>query len=275
MDRVEQAPGPVPPAACRWQVPAYLDYVQPSLTPALVADAEARLGVRLPEALLELLREQNGGYLRGSFGVSSVVAGIGPQHPNLVGEAANWAPASPEPGRWAPTGSALLIPFDGDGHWHMCLDYREVGREGEPAVTFVDLEMAREERIAPSFSAYLERLVDESTAKAWRVRAPTTPEAVSRQLAAELGAAPPTVDQFGLGYPVWRVAVPGAPYEWAWCTPNEVPAGFRREGNRLITTPARALRLPEAPEISVFVSATEASALRVAEVLARLGLIPA
>ena len=37
-------------------------YNHPPLTDEMVAQAEARLGVRLPPELIELLRIQNGGY---------------------------------------------------------------------------------------------------------------------------------------------------------------------------------------------------------------------
>jgi hypothetical protein len=31
--------------------------------------------------------------------------------------------------------SELLIPFNGDGHWDLCLDYRCIGPDADPAVT--------------------------------------------------------------------------------------------------------------------------------------------
>jgi hypothetical protein len=40
-------------------------YKHPPLTDAMVAEAEAILGVRLPPLLLDLLRIQNGGYTKG------------------------------------------------------------------------------------------------------------------------------------------------------------------------------------------------------------------
>ena len=44
-----------------WKMPAYAGSVQPPLTPEIIAQAEAQLGVTLPEAYLEILRFQNGG----------------------------------------------------------------------------------------------------------------------------------------------------------------------------------------------------------------------
>ena len=50
-----------------WRVPAYLPYLQPPLTRAAVAAAEASLRVRLPQSYLSLLEVQNGGYVRRVF----------------------------------------------------------------------------------------------------------------------------------------------------------------------------------------------------------------
>ena len=54
-----------------WQVPAYLPYLQPPLTDAAVAAAEAAIGYKLPPDYLNLLRKQNGGYIRYSLPVAS------------------------------------------------------------------------------------------------------------------------------------------------------------------------------------------------------------
>lgn len=47
-----------------WSVPAYLPYLQPPLTDEAVASAEKELGLQLPIEYLNLLRKQNGGYIR-------------------------------------------------------------------------------------------------------------------------------------------------------------------------------------------------------------------
>ena len=74
-----------------WSVPAYL---QPPLTDAIIADAEVRLGVRLPRAYLAALRIQNGGYLRARSHPAvpapvDHVAGIGPRFPSILRH--NWS----------------------------------------------------------------------------------------------------------------------------------------------------------------------------------------
>ena len=50
-----------------WQVPAYLPYLQPPLTDEAVAAAEKEIGYKLPSEYLNLLRRQNGGYIRVSL----------------------------------------------------------------------------------------------------------------------------------------------------------------------------------------------------------------
>ena len=132
-----------------WRVPAYLPYLQPPLTEAAIQDAEARLGVMLPQSYLRILRRQNGGYLRLSppHVVSEMVWGIGPHFPSIT-DAFDWKdPRQDSDYGWSPQNAHLLVPFDGDGHWHLCLDYRVDGRQAEPRVTYIDLEGQEEEPV--------------------------------------------------------------------------------------------------------------------------------
>ena len=252
-----------------WRVPAFLDYVQPVLTTEAIAAAEAQLGVRLPTVYLALLRHQNGGYTRGSHDVANTIYGIGPGYPSITLDGAWWRPRNADLEAWAPERPDLLIPFDGDGHWDMCLDYRAVGPDGEPSVTFVDSECEREQAVAADFLAYLEGLVVDMSGI--RIYGEVEPEAVARRIAARLGSTDPTVDTWSHGYPTWRVALPGGTSQWCWCTPNRVPAGFRREGNRVAVTNETALRMPDDPECAVLVSATEESVAAIAAVVAEEG----
>ncbi|HEX7308448.1 SMI1/KNR4 family protein [Lentzea sp.] len=141
--------------------------VQPPLTSATVAAAEKVLGVRLPEALLELLRVQNGGTVvsgRSAFPTTSAtswapdhvpfdsVLGIGPEGnaltlldtPYLVEE---WGLPSP------------VVLLTGDGHWWIALDYRECGPEGEPSVVWLDADDESELALAPDLRTFLDGLV--------------------------------------------------------------------------------------------------------------------
>ena len=258
-----------------WDVPAFLDYVQPPLTDAVIAAAEKQLGVRLPATYLALLREQNGGYLRASWpgSVSRTLFGIGPGFASITRDGAWWRPKNASEGAWAPAAPDLLIPFDGDGHWDVCFDYRAHGVSHEPAVTFVDNECEREETIAESFAEYLARFVDEEAETAIRVYGRVTPETVTRRLAKHLGVGAPTMDAWAHGHPIWRIALPGKS-QWCWASANLVPAGFRREGKgantRVVVTDEMVLRIPEDPECAVLMSSTAGSASVIASALVAL-----
>lgn len=134
-----------------WRVPAYLPYVQPSLTDGAVAEAEKRWGVTLPSAYLELLAIQNGGYLRYELPDSTLekLYGIGPRAPSIMTQhvSEEWGQVSFDLGG--------LVPLDGDGHWHICLDYR--GGEA-PCVSYVDIECDSQQTLASSFDDFLSKL---------------------------------------------------------------------------------------------------------------------
>jgi len=117
-----------------WKVPAYLPYLQPPLTDEAVEAAEQRIGYKLPSEYLDLLRKQNGGYIRFSLPemVHDSIAGIGPYFPSLT--KLDW-------GEWQEQvifPLQGLVPFDGDGHWYLCLDFRDSSRT--PSITHADIE---------------------------------------------------------------------------------------------------------------------------------------
>jgi hypothetical protein len=144
--------------------------VQAPLTDEMVVNVEGLLGVRLPAALLELLRVQNGGVVadawnsfptaqRTSWSDSSVpfetLMGIGTAErtlslldtPYLVKE---WGLPS------------ALVLLTGDGHWWIALDYRERAPDGEPSVTWLDTELGQDLQLAPDFPAFVEDLTCEA-----------------------------------------------------------------------------------------------------------------
>lgn len=143
--------------------------VQPSLTDEAVTEAEQVLGVRLPVSLLELLRVQNGGEVssgRDAFPTDQPTSwsadhvpfdelmGIGRRErmvslldtPYLVDE---WGLPSP------------VVLLSGDGHCWIALDYRDCGRLGEPAVTWLDADFDLELRLAADFRSFVEGLTSE------------------------------------------------------------------------------------------------------------------
>ncbi|MEU3746480.1 MULTISPECIES: SMI1/KNR4 family protein [Streptomyces] len=140
--------------------------VQPPLTDTAVQDAERRLGVRLPASLLEVLQVRNGGAVAESWNAFPTdvptswsedhvpfddLMGIGRHEdqlslldtPYLVEE---WGLPSP------------LVLLSRDGHCWIALDYRACGRDGEPSVTWFDVEEGMELPLAPDFRTFVERL---------------------------------------------------------------------------------------------------------------------
>src|SRR5690349_8953105 len=97
-----------------WAVPAFLEYVQPSLTPVAVAAAEAQLGVRLPAAYLEPLAVQNGGHPRATWpGLPHTrLNGIGPNWPSLTTDRPWWLDPEADDELWVPEQPELLVAFD-------------------------------------------------------------------------------------------------------------------------------------------------------------------
>lgn len=138
-----------------WGVPAHLPFLQPILTEETLRAKEAEIGFKLPLEYVQHLRVQNGGNIRWRLPdqVHNVIRGIGSNYPSL--EVCDWESY----GDWLPfdsTDARKMVLFDGDGHWMLCLDYRENDRI--PSVTLVDTEAISEEQIAGSFAGYLELL---------------------------------------------------------------------------------------------------------------------
>lgn len=118
----------------------------PAITDALVEDAERRLGVRLPRAYVELLRECNGGRPRrrcyptrhrtswGDRIQVSTLLGLG--YPDGVDGIYGSEYMAREWGY--PEVGPLVFDTPSGGHDAVLLDYTECGRGGEPRVVHVD-----------------------------------------------------------------------------------------------------------------------------------------
>lgn len=145
--------------------------MQAPLTDGLLDATEQQLGVRLPESLVVLLRCQNGGYLQVGFPedrnyntTHDIIRGIGTRFPCLEKDAWWHDDEDFEP---RPASAEWLVPFDGDGHWDLCLDYRRspadsAGLRTDPAVVVIDTEARDpdvESFVAASFDEYLAQLV--------------------------------------------------------------------------------------------------------------------
>lgn len=256
-----------------WRVPAYLPYLQPPLTDEAVASAEEEIGYKLPDGYLDLLRKQNGGYICYSLPemAHDTIAGIGPNFPSLT-EFRDWdechdCVSFPLQG---------LVPFDGDGHWHICLDYRRDSRT--PSISYVDIECDRESPVAESFAAYLAMLrlrVDDKCV----LEAVSDIEKVKTDLSALLGVTFGPSDTSSHGYPTQGVNLgTDEDPQWVWISPNTVPRGFVRTDHQRYSElrdliPGEAERYPELPPRSYILSASEDVKTKVIEACARARLI--
>ena len=250
-----------------WRVPAYLAYLQPTLTDEAVDEAQQMLGVVLPEEYLRLLRQQNGGYIRFELpeSVHDTMAGIGRGFPSLTefdGDDCQ------EYGSFQLQG---LVPFDGDGHWHLCLDYRE--NENTPAITLVDIECDSETRVANSFANYLSML-------RIRVKGQHVLESVSSvaelkvALSLQLGVVFDAPDNWAHGYPVEFARLGDS--QSLWISPNTAPRGFVRQDDPLYLElkdlmPGVSERFPGLPRDSYLLESTDGVRAKVLDACHRLG----
>ena len=255
-----------------WQVPAYLPYLQPALTDKAVAAAEEEIGFKLPKEYLSLLRKQNGGYIRYSLpdNPHDTIAGIGPHFPSLT--EFDWEDCQ----EYVSYPLQGLVPFDGDGHWHLCLDYRKNPKG--PAITYADVECDKETHVADSFADYLAmlriRVGDE-----YVLEAVSDIERSKADLCRLLGVRFDPPDTWAHGYPTHRARLGTEDNpEWLWISPNTVPRGFVRKDERRYSAlkdlmPGTGERFPGLPAGSYILSATEDVRARVIDACSRSGLI--
>jgi SMI1-KNR4 cell-wall len=246
-----------------WDVPAYLPYVHETVSAQIVKDAENKLEVSLPRSYVKLLSEQNGGYVRLVLPDSthSMIWGIGPRFPSITEthnvELKKWARRKRRIGQKA----LALVPFDGDGHWYLCFDYRTGA--AEPQVTFIDLETEEENVVAVTFDAFLSLLQLSISSNAMGIVGHWTVSSVAHALGGALGASFDDQGSYAHGYPVLRCSLGDKQNsEWCWISPNEVPRGFVREDDeRFKELSGRmsglARRFPESPEVVVEISCTD------------------
>jgi hypothetical protein len=238
------------------------------LTDAAVASAEKEIGYKLPSEYLNLLRKQNGGYIRFSLPemVHDTIAGIGPYFPSLT--EFDWDECQ-EQVSYPLQG---LVPFDGDGHWHLCLDYRKSARA--PAITFADIECDGETHVADSFADYLAMLricVEDE----YVLEGVSDIERLKADLSRQLGVPFDPPDTWAHGYPTERARFgdEGNP-QWLWMSPNTVPRGFVRTDDSRYSAlkdlmPGFGERYPGLPADSYILCATDGVRARVLEACGR------
>lgn len=142
----------------------------PPLSDDEVRACEAKFGVRFPGALIDLLKEQNGGYFENSdfklngkdFRLDEVMG---------LSSSASWSCIQPldrilEPDYFLEEERAQIqevigdagrvFAFGGDGHFFYVLDYNRLNKAGEPTVAYIDIEGAVAHRtVADSFAELL------------------------------------------------------------------------------------------------------------------------
>lgn len=206
-----------------WSVPKYLPYVQPELTPELLEQAQKQIGYKLPEKLVEILKIQNGGYIRYKIAETpqEQIMGIGPYFPSLTDF--DWA----ESKQYVSFELDGLVPLDGDGHWYICLDYRE--HQEDPQVTWIDLEGDHQEKLADSFAEYVELLTLDVNEGDLVIQTEHSIEENAKQIEQILEIKFDAPEHFNSGYASYRGKYKDS---WIWLTPNQVPAGFVREDDK-------------------------------------------
>lgn len=235
-----------------WKVPKYLPYVQPKLTDIALANAEESIGYKLPEKYVDLLKIQNGGYIR--FTIANTphaqIYGIGPYFPNIIDF--DWTDYI-ETVSFELNG---LIPFDGDGHWYLCFDYRK--NKSDPEITYIDTESDTDNMIAENFEKYI-NLLEIDTENEYVIEADLPIEQIVNEISrvTKIRFEPP--DDFAHGYPIYRGNQNG---NWVWISPNEVPKGFIREGEDRYATlksemEGTALRYPEIPGSALLINVSD------------------
>ncbi len=256
-----------------WNVPAYLPYLQPPLTDQAIASAEEAIGYKLPSEYLNLLRKQNGGYIRFSLPemIHDKIAGIGPYFPSLTGF--DWDECQD----YVSFALQGLVPFDGDGHWYLCMDYRKNAQV--PVITFADIECDQETRVADSFADYLGmlRICAEDE---YVLAGVSDVEKLKADLSRQLGVPFDPTDTWAHGYPIERARLGGKQNpQWLWISPNTVPRGFVRTDDPRYSAlkdimPGFAERFPGLPAHSYLLCATNAVRASVIDACTRLGKVP-
>jgi hypothetical protein len=226
-----------------WQIPKYLPYLQPKLTDKIINEAEQKIGFKLPKEYLDLLKIQNGGYIRYTLKDTphSEISGIGPYFPSLT--EFDWL----EEFDFLSFEVKSLFPFDGDGHWNICFDYRK--NKSEPEITYIDTELDFERKIAQTFKEYLTLLeinADNEFVIETKNSITETIQIISNSAKIKFN----TPDRNSHGYPIYSTKFEE---NQVWLSPNKVPAGFIRKDEKRYNElkhemEKEALRFPEFDE---------------------------
>ncbi|MGE7780449.1 SMI1/KNR4 family protein [Peribacillus sp. NPDC097264] len=129
------------------------------LTDEMVKIAEKQLKVKLPQAYITLLKEQNGGYIECNAYPTDVPTSWADDHVNVdyingIAEEDGILDSEYLIEEWDLPKNLVLI--SGDGHTWTALDYRKT--KENPPVIFVDVEDEKIIKLAPDFETFLSGL---------------------------------------------------------------------------------------------------------------------
>ena len=204
-----------------WRKPIYLPYLQEPLTPEALRVAEEELGRALPRELAMMLSAQNGGYLRYELEgyPLDAISGIGEAYPSLT--RFSWG----EERECVSFELDGLVPFSGDGHWYLCLDYRA---SEQPAVAYIDVECDEQSIIAKDFASFLALLRLDTSGKI-ALQTKLDLNGIKARLEEILSVRARVADPQLYGFSVYNFAREGGVLS---LSPNEVRLGFARRGER-------------------------------------------
>lgn len=145
-------------------------YTGPPLTDRMVVEAEAILGVRLPQAYIALLRERNGGTPRRRCFRTPSPTSWAPDHIAIAGlrgiggdwgiESAGSLGSAAMISEWGyPDIGIIICDMPSAGHDAVMLDYSACGGQGDPAVVYVDDDRSVL-TLAATFAEFRDRLVE-------------------------------------------------------------------------------------------------------------------
>lgn len=129
------------------------------LTKGLVKEAERKLNSKLPQTYINLLKEQNGGYINFDSYPTEVPTSWADDHIHIdhifgIGEGKGILESAYLIKEWGLPNNVVFI--SGDGHSWVALDYRNT--KEEPPVIFIDVDDEQIIELASNFDSFLNGL---------------------------------------------------------------------------------------------------------------------